>query len=114
MGGELILRDGEPAGQVTSAAWGESLGACVALGYVQGVAASADYVKSGTYQLSIGGVLADASVHLRPPYDPAGERSSRNRCGSSFVVPAFGLRSKQAAVPDSGEVAAPAFQPAET
>jgi len=73
-GGELILRDGEPAGQVTSAAWGESLGACVALGYVQGGAASADYVKSGSYQLSTGGVLADASVHLRPPYDPAGEK----------------------------------------
>ena len=73
-GGELILHDGEPAGQVTSAAWGESLGACVALGYVQGVPATADHVKSGNYQLSIGGALADASVHLRPPYDPAGEK----------------------------------------
>ena len=27
-GGELLLRDGEPAGQVTSAAWGETVGAC--------------------------------------------------------------------------------------
>ena len=64
-GGELILRDGEACrtGDVGSIG-GRASGACVALGYVQGVAASADYVKSGTPQLSIGGVLADASVHL--------------------------------------------------
>ena len=30
-GGELVLRDGSPVGQVTSAAWGESVGACVGL-----------------------------------------------------------------------------------
>ena len=31
-GGELILRDGAVAGQVTSAAWGETTGSCVGLG----------------------------------------------------------------------------------
>ena len=30
-GGELVLRDGAPAGQVTSAAWGETVGASVGL-----------------------------------------------------------------------------------
>ena len=34
-GGELLLRDGVPAGQVTSAAWGATLGACVGLGYLR-------------------------------------------------------------------------------
>ena len=34
-GGELLLRDGVPAGQVTSAAWGATVGACVGLGYVR-------------------------------------------------------------------------------
>ena len=34
-GGELLLRDGIPAGQVTSAAWGATVGACVGLGYVR-------------------------------------------------------------------------------
>ena len=33
-GGELVLRDGAASGQVTSAAWGETLGACVGLAYV--------------------------------------------------------------------------------
>ncbi len=32
-GGELILRDGEPAGEVTSAAYGHTVGGIVALGY---------------------------------------------------------------------------------
>jgi 4-methylaminobutanoate oxidase (formaldehyde-forming) len=30
-GGELLLTAGTPAGQVTSAAWGETLGACTGL-----------------------------------------------------------------------------------
>jgi 4-methylaminobutanoate oxidase (formaldehyde-forming) len=34
-GGELLLRDGVPAGQVTSAAWGATVGACVGLGYLR-------------------------------------------------------------------------------
>ena len=33
-GGELVLRDGVVAGQVTSAAWGETTGSCVGLAYV--------------------------------------------------------------------------------
>ena len=34
-GGELVLRDGGPAGQVTSAAWGATVGAGVGLAYVR-------------------------------------------------------------------------------
>jgi 4-methylaminobutanoate oxidase (formaldehyde-forming) len=34
-GGELLLRDGAVAGQVTSAAWGETVGASVGLGYLR-------------------------------------------------------------------------------
>ena len=34
-GGELLLRDGAPVGQVTSAAWGETVGSCVGLGYLR-------------------------------------------------------------------------------
>src|SRR5260370_1459372 len=33
-GGELVLRDGVVAGQVTSAAWGETTGSCVGLARV--------------------------------------------------------------------------------
>ncbi len=34
-GGELVLRDGVAVGQVTSGAWGETLGACAALAYLR-------------------------------------------------------------------------------
>jgi glycine cleavage system aminomethyltransferase T/glycine/D-amino acid oxidase-like deaminating enzyme len=76
-GGELILRDGVAVGQVTSAAWGETLGASVGLGYLRhpaGEAVTADFVRSGAYQVDIGGALGPVTVGLRPPFDPAGER----------------------------------------
>ncbi|RZT13879.1 4-methylaminobutanoate oxidase (formaldehyde-forming) [Mycobacterium sp. BK558] len=76
-GGELILRDGAVAGQATSAAWGETTGACVGLAYLRaadGAVVDADWVRSGDYQVSVGGVLHPISVSLRPLYDPAGDR----------------------------------------
>ncbi len=72
-GGELILRDGAVAGQVTSAAWGETIGACVGLAYVRAADNSvinADWVKAGSYQVNVGGLLYPISVSLRPIYDP--------------------------------------------
>ncbi len=76
-GGELLLRDGEPAGQLTSAAWGETLGAAVGLAYLRdpaGAAVTADFVRAGRYDVNIGGTLTSATVGLRPPYDPAGTK----------------------------------------
>jgi glycine cleavage system aminomethyltransferase T/glycine/D-amino acid oxidase-like deaminating enzyme len=76
-GSELVLRDGVPAGQVTSAAWGETVGGSVGLAYIRhpsGEAVTADFARNGSYQVNVGGQLCPAAVHLRPPYDPAGER----------------------------------------
>src|SRR5215469_2323068 len=76
-GSELLLRDGEPAGQVMSAAWGETLGAAVGLAYLRdpaGGIVTADFTRAGTYAVNVGGRLASASVGLRPPYDPAGTK----------------------------------------
>ncbi len=72
-GGELVLRDGAVAGQVTSAAWGETVGGCVGLAYVRAADNSvinADWVKEGDYQVNVGGQLYPISVSLRPLYDP--------------------------------------------
>jgi heterotetrameric sarcosine oxidase gamma subunit len=72
-GGELILRDGAVAGQVTSASWGETVGACVGLAYVRAADKSvinADWVKAGGYQVNVGGRLYPITVSLRPIYDP--------------------------------------------
>jgi glycine cleavage system aminomethyltransferase T/glycine/D-amino acid oxidase-like deaminating enzyme len=76
-GGELLLRNGEPAGQLTAAAWGETLGAAVGLAYLRdpaGEAVTAGFVRAGQYEVNIGGQLAGAVVGLRPPYDPAGKK----------------------------------------
>ena len=51
-GGELLLRDGEPVGQVTSAAWGETVGAAVGLAYLRdpaGDPVTAEFARAGTY-----------------------------------------------------------------
>ncbi len=75
-GGELLLRDGSPVGQVTSAAWGETVGGCVGLGYVADPAGgtSRDWVTAGSYAVNVGGAVHPVTVGLRPPYD-------RTTCG---------------------------------
>ncbi len=76
-GGELVLRDGVAVGQVTSGAWGETLGGAVGLAYLHhpgGDVVTPDYLRSGSYRVNVGGQICPATVHLRPPYDPSGVR----------------------------------------
>jgi len=76
-GGELVLRDGIAVGQVTSGAWGETLGACAALAYLRspdGAPLTPDLIRSGHYQVNVGGDRYPATVTRRPPFDPAGHR----------------------------------------
>jgi heterotetrameric sarcosine oxidase gamma subunit len=76
-GGEPILRDGVVAGQVTSAAWGETTGACVGLAYVRSpehAPITGEWVRTGDYQVNVGGVLHPITVSLKPSYDPDNSR----------------------------------------
>jgi 4-methylaminobutanoate oxidase (formaldehyde-forming) len=76
-GGELVLRDGVAVGQVTSAAWGAALGATVGLAYVRdptGDVITPEFVRTGTYQVNVGGEVQAVTVALRPPFDPESER----------------------------------------
>jgi glycine cleavage system aminomethyltransferase T/glycine/D-amino acid oxidase-like deaminating enzyme len=76
-GGELLLRDGVAAGQVMSGAWGEALGRPVGLAYLRhtcGEVITPGYIREGSYQVNVGGQVLPATVSLRPPFDPAGER----------------------------------------
>ena len=75
-GKELILRDGEAVGEVSSAAYGHTLGCAVAMGYVKNANGVADreYIDSGRYEIDIAGERFPATAHLRPAYDPKGER----------------------------------------
>ncbi|RKP46055.1 GcvT family protein [Trinickia fusca] len=75
-GGEAILRDGVPVGSVSSAAFGHTLGCPVALGYVgaDGAPVDAAYLMGGRYQIDLAGERLDATLHLKAPYDPSGQR----------------------------------------
>ena len=72
-GGELVLRDGVVAGQVTSAAWGETTGSCVGLAYLRssdGAPVTADWIGDGDYQVNVGGTLYPITTSLKAIYDP--------------------------------------------
>ncbi|CAN5572391.1 FAD-dependent oxidoreductase [soil metagenome] len=74
-GGELVLRDGVPAGQVTSAAWGETVGTSVGLAYVRSAEPiTPDWIKAGSYQVNVGGQLYPITVSLKAIYDPTNAR----------------------------------------
>jgi 4-methylaminobutanoate oxidase (formaldehyde-forming) len=76
-GGELVLRDGEPSGQVTSVAWSGTLGACVGLAYLwrpDRGPVTTEYLTTGTYELDVGGRLHAAAIGLRALFDPGHER----------------------------------------
>jgi glycine cleavage system aminomethyltransferase T/glycine/D-amino acid oxidase-like deaminating enzyme len=74
-GSEPIYRDGELVGYLNSGGYGHTLGGAVGLGNVEreeGV--TADFVKSGSYEIEVVGVRCPAKASLRPLYDPKGDR----------------------------------------
>jgi 4-methylaminobutanoate oxidase (formaldehyde-forming) len=75
-GGELILRDGAPAGFVTSAAFGHTVGRPVALGIITHTDGAADkaWIEAGSYEIDLAGQRLAAQVSLRAPHDPDGAR----------------------------------------
>jgi 4-methylaminobutanoate oxidase (formaldehyde-forming) len=75
-GGEAILRDGEPVGFLTSAAFGHTIGMPVALGMVARRDTPIDmaWLASGRYGIDLAGELLDATLHVRPVVDPGGAR----------------------------------------
>jgi sarcosine dehydrogenase len=76
-GGEALLRDGKPVGDLTSASYGHTIGASVGLGYVKredGSTIDAAWLEGGRFQVDLAGTRLAAKVSLRCPYDPAGAR----------------------------------------
>jgi len=70
-GGEpVFLPDGTPVGQVSSGAYGYSVGRSLALAYVKvGMASPGDRVH-----VAILGQMHEAEILTRPPFDPEGKR----------------------------------------
>ncbi len=71
-GNELILRNGEPVGSITSAAFGHTIGKPVALGLVTHPNGAADraWIDGGEYEIDLAGERYAAAVSLKAPYDP--------------------------------------------
>jgi sarcosine dehydrogenase len=76
-GGETLLRDGKPVGDLSSAGYGHTVGASVGLGYVKrgdGAAIDAAWLESAKFEVDLAGTRLKAKLSLRCPYDPAGAR----------------------------------------
>lgn len=72
---EPVYRDGERNGFVTSAMFGHTLGAAVALAYVSNEGGVTDeYVTSGRYEIHVADRRVAARVSLAPLYDPKSAR----------------------------------------
>ena len=67
-GGELLLHDGRPAGQVTSAAWGETVGSGVGLAYLRsdGPVTGARW-PSGRFEVDVAGDRYAVRLSLKAP-----------------------------------------------
>jgi 4-methylaminobutanoate oxidase (formaldehyde-forming) len=75
-GGERFFRDGVCVGYTTSAAYGHTLGASVALGYLDlgGEPVTRALIESGAYAVDVSGERVGARVSLDPLFDPERER----------------------------------------
>ena len=74
-GKEPILREGEIVGRLTSASYGWTAGRAIGLGYVKRPEGQAlkDLVQ-GNYTVMVSGKSVQATVSIRPFYDPKNER----------------------------------------
>ncbi|MGY2703462.1 GcvT family protein [Nocardioides sp. HB32] len=67
-GGELVLRDGVPAGQVTSAAWGATVGSSVGLAYLRHDGpVTGDWLAGGGFEVDVAGERYPVRCSLRAP-----------------------------------------------
>ena len=74
-GGELVLRDGKPVGELRSAAYGHTLGRSVGLALIEnddGV--GADFIRDGRFEIDLAGRAYPATAHLSAAFDPKGTR----------------------------------------
>ena len=76
-GGELVLHDGAPAGQVSSAAWSATIGRAVGLAYVwrrDHGPVTAEDLANGTWEVMVGDQVTPMHVQFGALYDPTSSR----------------------------------------
>jgi 4-methylaminobutanoate oxidase (formaldehyde-forming) len=68
-GGEGLLRDGKPVGEVTSAGFSDLLGTSLVMSYVRAEhKIDRDYAMSGSYELDIAGERVKVTPLAKPPF----------------------------------------------
>jgi glycine cleavage system aminomethyltransferase T/glycine/D-amino acid oxidase-like deaminating enzyme len=68
-GGEGVLRDGKPVGEITSAGYSARLGRAVVMGYVRGEGpVTREFLMSGRYTVDIAGDQVAATPLAKPPF----------------------------------------------
>jgi 4-methylaminobutanoate oxidase (formaldehyde-forming) len=68
-GGEPVLRDGAPVGEVTSAGYSRKLGRAIVMAYVRGAApVTRDHVLAGKYEIDIAGTRFSAAALAKPVF----------------------------------------------
>jgi len=77
-GGETLWRDGECVGIVRSVAYGHTIGATIVSGYVRAPAElkkiTPSWLRDGMWSVGDKGTAHSATLHLKPPFDPNGDR----------------------------------------
>lgn len=72
---EPIYRDGELVGYTSSAMYGHTLGASVALGYINDKAGvTDDFVEGGSYEIEVARERYAAKASLKPMFDPESKK----------------------------------------
>lgn len=71
---EPILRDGNIVGFISSGAYGHWLGGAIGLGYVPAEGETAAALLASSYEIEVAGVRVNATVSLKPLFDPKSER----------------------------------------
>ncbi|OHV76731.1 FAD-dependent oxidoreductase [Ensifer sp. LCM 4579] len=75
---ELLRRNGEIVGYVSSGVKSFTLGTSIGLGYVKHAGGvTKEFIESGQWQIEIAGELYDADASLQAFFDPSGERLRR-------------------------------------
>jgi 4-methylaminobutanoate oxidase (formaldehyde-forming) len=70
-GSEPIFCDGKAVGYTTSGSYAHTLGAAIAMGYVNHPETiTSELIKAGQFEICINGRRYSANPHLRAPYDP--------------------------------------------
>ena len=71
---EMIMRNGEPVGYLSSGGYGHHLGAAVGMGYVPCKGESPADMLASSYEIEVAGTRVKAEASLKPFYDPKSER----------------------------------------